>query len=122
MKEKLLHKIMIGISAICRRGDILMYMMYDNNRILLKILSTLHDRPENRSLAELINKTFKKIDMSKVKNKSETYVTVIKKISEIIFEERENVVLSDEEFEEILEMCKTRENASDIVNIKNANE
>ena len=63
-----------------------MYMMYDNNRILLKILSTLHDRPENRSLAELINKTFKKIDMSKVENKSEPYVTVIKKISEIIFE------------------------------------
>lgn len=120
MKEKLLHKIMIDISAICKKGDILMYMMYDNNRILLKILSTLHDRPENRSLAELISKTFKKIDMSKVKHKSETYVTVIKKLSEVIFEERENVVLSDDEFEEILEMCTTRENVADIANIKNA--
>lgn len=95
-----------------------MYMMYDNNRILMKILTTLHDRQDNRLLIDLVNKTFKKVDMSKVKNKSKTYVDVIKTLSEALTESEHD--LSEEEYADILEECKTRENTSDINNIKNA--
>jgi hypothetical protein len=95
-----------------------MYMMYDNNRILMKILTTLHDRQDNRLLIDLVNKTFKKVDMSKVKNKSKTYVDVIKTLSEALAESEHD--LSEEEYADILEECKTRENTNDINNIKNA--
>lgn len=95
-----------------------MYMMYDNNRILMKILTTLHDRQDNRLLIDLVNKTFKKVDMSKVKNKSKTYVDVIKTLSEALTESEHD--LSEEEYADILEECKTRENTNDINNIKNA--
>ena len=93
-------------------------MMYDNKRILLKIISTLHDRPDNKTLVTLVNKTFEKIDMSKVKNGSKTYVDVINALSSIMSSQDEP--LTEEEYLEILETCTTRENKSDISNAKNA--
>ena len=92
-------------------------MLYDNNRVLLKMISALHDQSENRKLAELIYRTFSRVNMDKVKNESKTYVTILKNMSDAII--NSTVSLSEDELIEILEECKTRENVSHIQKARN---
>lgn len=97
-------------------------IMYENNRVLLKILTALHDYKDNRAFVELLYKTFSKIDMSKVKNKSKTYVSVILNMSEAIMRKENKNEIDDDFFEEIIQECKTRENDAELQNIRNSYE
>lgn len=95
-------------------------IMYENNRVLLKIVTAIHDYKDNRAFIELLYKTFSKIDMSKVKNKSKTYVSVILNMTEAIMRKENKEEIDDDFFEEIIQECKTRENDADLQNVRNS--
>lgn len=95
-------------------------IMYENNRVLLKIITAMHDYKDNRVFIELLYKTFSKIDMSKVKNKSKTYVSVILNMSEAIMRKENKNEIDDDFFEEVIQECKTRENGADLENVRNS--
>ena len=95
-----------------------MIMIDDNARFMNKVLTALYDRRDDKRFADIIYKTYSKLDEEKMRKKSKisTQYNLIVNLSKSI---RDSVSeLTEEDVEDILNECRDRTNASTIQSIK----
>jgi hypothetical protein len=93
-----------------------MMMINDNARFMMKVLTALYDRRDDKKFADIIFKTYSKLDPEKIRKKIQTHHNIIVNLSKAIRDTEGE--LSDEDIDEIVDECRDRVNAATVQNIK----
>ena len=93
-----------------------MMMINDNARFMMKVLTALYDRRDDKKFADIIYKTYSKLDPEKIRKKIQTHHNIIVNLSKAIRDTEGE--LSDDDIDEIVDECRDRVNASVIQNIR----